>query len=149
MVPISAIARCNLQAYLSESYSWTRISPQQSFSAMFSPNSISRGAVKLCRSRRSKSKNISIKQRGRTMLPLTVASLYLGPTWGRLEGRLRAVNRSLRSGRCAPTLTTAPLFHDERPGEGCGLLRATLGAHDAGQGNPPVPFPPGHLTGPR
>ena len=81
------------------------------------------------------------------MLPLTVASLYLGPTWGRLEGRLRAVNRSLRSGRCAPTLTTAPLFHDERPGEGCGLLRATLGAHDAGQGNRPVTFPPGHLTG--
>ena len=45
---------------------------------MFSPNSISHGAVKLCRSRRGKSKNISIKQRGGTMLPLTVAALYLG-----------------------------------------------------------------------
>src|SRR5687768_18769 len=45
---------------------------------MFSPNSIFHGAVKLCRSRRGKSKNISIKQRGGTMLPLTVASLYLG-----------------------------------------------------------------------
>src|SRR5262249_4013830 len=45
---------------------------------MFSPNSISHGAVKLCRSRRSKSKNISIKHCVGTMLPLMVASLYLG-----------------------------------------------------------------------
>src|SRR4029450_543 len=34
------------------------------FSAMLSPDSISHGAVKPCRSRRSKSKNISIKQWG-------------------------------------------------------------------------------------
>ena len=42
------------------------------------PDSISHGVVKPCRSRRSKSKNVSIKQWGGTMLPRAVASLYLG-----------------------------------------------------------------------
>src|SRR5262245_61484850 len=58
------------------------LSHQQSFSAMLSPTSIAHGAGKPCRSRRSKSKNISIKQWGGTMLPLTVASLYLGHPGG-------------------------------------------------------------------
>src|SRR5712691_3136204 len=58
---------------------------------MFSPNSISHGAVKLYRSRRGKSKNISTKQRGGTMLPLTVASLYLGRCAG--IARCRGVPR--------------------------------------------------------
>src|SRR5215471_5841467 len=59
-------------------YSKTCVSHQRSFSAMLSPDSVCRGVVKPCRSRRSKSKNILIKQRVGTMLPLTVASLYLG-----------------------------------------------------------------------
>src|SRR5215475_15070330 len=45
---------------------------------MLSPDSISHGVVKPCRSRRSKSKNISIKQWDGTLLPLAIASLYLG-----------------------------------------------------------------------
>src|SRR6266446_1417900 len=45
---------------------------------MLSPDSVCRGVVKPCRSRRIKSKNILLKQWVGTMLPLTVASLYLG-----------------------------------------------------------------------
>src|SRR5690349_19102054 len=67
----------------------TRVSHQRSFSAMLSPDSVCRGVVKPCRSRRSKSKNILIKQCLGTMLPLTVASLYLG--------RLHGLARSSRS----------------------------------------------------
>src|SRR5262245_50389435 len=56
----------------------TSVSHRRSFSAMLSPDSVCRVVVKPCRSRRNKSKNILIKQRVGTMLPLTVASLYLG-----------------------------------------------------------------------
>jgi hypothetical protein len=58
------------------------ITPGTPFSAMFSPNRLSRGAVKLCWSRRSKSKKISLKQCVGTMLPLMVASLYSGHFMG-------------------------------------------------------------------
>jgi hypothetical protein len=59
-------------------YSAPILSCQGSFSALLSSDNACCGAVKSYISRRSKSKNISRKQRVETMLPLTIASLYLG-----------------------------------------------------------------------